>query len=508
MEKNIILVNLPPSAKYTYESKGHMYPSAGLLLLGTLLKAEGFKVNFIDGAYEEDYSAKVKALMTSDTIYVGMSVMTSQLLYALDLSEALKKHNSDIPIVWGGVHPTLFPEMVCENKTVDIVVINEGTVAALALARAIKAGAGLEKIKGIVFKKDGNIQRTAAGEPDDLSKLPHLDFSLIDINRYCGQESIVAQQLDVPDRDKLKIFPILSGLGCAYRCSFCINVILQRKYRRRSARDIIDEVKHLNKEYGATAFFFLDEDFFIDKKRIMEMLDIMEAEGVKFYWRVWMRVNYFNKNYITPELLTRLEKNGLLNMVMGAESGSENILRYLNKSITPEQVIKSAEMTAGSKITPRYSFMIGLPGETKGEIIATYRLMTKLKRLNSKADVVVFIFRLYPGSKIYREISEKYDLKVPDSLQKWRHLLSLEGYLEGFQDKWVSASKMKLIAVLDFYLSLIVTGTSPNWFKRVLVKTVFRNLAIARFNMSFFLFPWEYYVHRVIQKNVQYRSHT
>ena len=165
MQKNkVILLNFPPSSNFLYSNKGAIYPSAAVMLIGSLLKKNGYDIEIIDGAYDENYIETLKALIAKDDIlYVGMSVMTTQIPLALNASRTVKKYKKDIPVVWGGAHPTLFPKETLLNDNVDIVVINEGSFNAMDLAGYFKAGGNLRGINGVGFKnKDNEVSITGS----------------------------------------------------------------------------------------------------------------------------------------------------------------------------------------------------------------------------------------------------------------------------------------------------------------------------------------------------------
>jgi anaerobic magnesium-protoporphyrin IX monomethyl ester cyclase len=218
---------------------------------------------------------------------------------------------------------------------------------------------------------------------------------------------------------------------------------LKRHYRKRSALEIVDRIEFLQKEYGATFIQFLDEDFLISKARILEFLDLVEQRKLQFYYRAWMRADYFRDDYINVELAKRLNKNGLLIAVMGAESGSQNTLSHLKKGITPDQIIKASDTLKKTNIIPRFSFMVGLPGETKKDLKQTIKICKKLRK-NPKADVPVINFRPYPGSPLYDEIKQNYFYEEPKTLHEWSTFDSApgHGYLSIDNSPWIQEPEM------------------------------------------------------------------
>jgi len=496
-DNKIILLNFPPALDFSYAEKGVIYPSTAVMLLGTLLKKNGYDVSIIDCAYEEDYLNIIDNYINKlEILYVGMGVMTTQIPFALEASKTIKKYDKNIPVIWGGVHPTLFPEQTLNSEYVDVVVINEGAFTTLDLAKCFENNGNLSAVKGIGYKdKDDKICITPPQGLEDIDELPHFDFSLIDAKNYIDPDATSVYQREFPwFKDKLKIMPILTGLGCAYKCEFCINVILKRRYRPRSAESIAEEIKRLQEKYVANTFLFLDEDFFINKRRTLEFVSIVEEEKLHFNWRVWCRVDHFRENYINPELLKRLCSIGYGSMVMGGESANQEILDYLKKGITPDQIINSLKLLTGTTIFPRYSFMVGLENETIEQIRNTYNLCLKMKKINPMVDIGgPFIFRLYPGSLIYNRLVTNYNLNMPDSLESWvENLEKSDTYTEM---PWTPKEFQEKSKLLTFYSAYAFTSYSEVVRNpQKILHLLFGPSARLRLKYFFFGYPFEYWM--------------
>ena len=257
-KQNVVLINLPPSPDYKYMNPGSLYPATGILLIGTIFKKQGLNVKIIDGTTKKDYEQQTIEAINDDTIMIGFSVMTSQAPLALNLSKIIKAKYTDIPIVWGGIHPILFPEQTVQNPNIDIVVTGEGYETILDLLEYTKGRINIEQVRGIGCKnKTGFPVLTKPATMDNINELPHFDFDILDdLENYLNSRSVYEREISKDKSEKIRLMPMLTGLGCCYKCQFCINVILKRKYRFRSAISIIAEIKKLQKEYSTNAFIF------------------------------------------------------------------------------------------------------------------------------------------------------------------------------------------------------------------------------------------------------------
>ncbi len=499
----ILFVNFLPSVTSSYADRGSAYPSTATLLLATLLHNQGYDVTLIDGGYYGDYLKQIEKYIETyaeDVLFVGMSVMTTQVPFALEVSERVKKKCSTVPVVWGGPHATLFPDQILSNGSIDLAVINEGAETAIQLARALRDNLPVKTVNGIAYKGiDGRCELTPPAGLDSFDAMPHIDFSLFDVENYLGGKYSVYQREFPYFTDKIRIMPIVTGLGCPFRCRFCINVILKRRYRFREAHDIVNEIKRLQERYGANTFLFLDEDFFINKRRVFEFIDLVEREKLKFNWRMWCRVDHFKSGYIDDSLLDRLENIGFGSMVMGGESGNSEILSRLNKGTTLTQIENSLRALRGRRITPRYSFIIGLEDETMQQIMDTYNFCFKLKKMHPEVDIAgPFIFRLYPGSKIYNSLIKRYDIYTPKKLEEWEDFLSNE---ETFtQMPWVPRKFSNALRFLDFYNFHAMKKSVPIKGVRDILKNILRISARLRVKHFKFFLPIEFWMVRRFNK--------
>lgn len=440
--KKVILVNPSLNSDGKKQKSSLPFPFASILILSKILSNSGHKVSIIDGnLYDTDECIEaIRGEIDRDTVCIGFSVMTSQVPWTYQVTKQIKNKFPQLCTVWGGFHPTLFPEQTVKNDNIDIVVVNDAAGTIRQLVDTISGKGDLSQVPGLYFKSGGQVIRTAPFIIDDISKIPFFDFSLINSDLYSHNSFLFSDYLSIPDNIT---FPILTGLGCAYKCKFCINVILTRRYRFVKAEEIVRRIEYLQNTYNARSFWFLDEDFFLNKNRLFRFLDLVEEKKLKFYWRANLRTDYFNDKYINIDLARRLGKNGLTIAVMGAESGSQNILDYISKGITVEDIIRSAETLSKTKIIAKYSFMAGLPGETREDIRKTYKLALKIGTIKKNSDLAVSPFKLYPGSPIYDQAIKDYGIYEPASLEEWTKVDYSEayGYTTYKENSWIPDKK-------------------------------------------------------------------
>ncbi|PIR12733.1 hypothetical protein COV49_04345 [Candidatus Falkowbacteria bacterium CG11_big_fil_rev_8_21_14_0_20_39_10] len=423
----VLLINPPFNiAKENYDSS----LSVGLLSIASYLDSQGAAVEIIDGVRQPNYLDLIGQKAREYKVF-GLSVMTTQVAEALEISKLIKEKNPESKIIWGGAHPSFFPKETVRHPLIDAVCFGEGEM----VMAEIVAGRPWPEIKGIAFKdKNKEIIINASQEPVDPVKMPLFNWDLV-------PEEILKN---------LDLIPSLTSRGCPHQCTFCINAILKNKWRPRSAEQVLKDLEIIKSKEcfsarGGSAsggknkkLRFWDENFFVDINRAKIIIKGMIDQGLSRPWETTVRANYLRVGMIDNEFMALLKKSGCYLLSFGAESGCPRILKKIKKDISPEDILRSAEMSLRHGIIPQYSFMIGLPGETKSDMMATLRLIDKLLKLSDKIQILgPQAFRPYPGSELYNECLES-GWQAPDTLEEWAKLVKNElNYLTVKNFPWV-----------------------------------------------------------------------
>lgn len=500
MSEKILLINPPYKKKYDPEARGETLSPLGILSIGSLLKKEGVDIRLIDATYEDYEKIIHNEVKNSPINFIGLSVMTSQIPQAIEIAKFIRELDPGIKIVWGGIHPTLFPEQTCDHPLVDIVVVKEGEYTCLDLARALSDGRDLATIPGIVFKNNGEIIKNPERDLLDIETLPFNDFELLDIEKYIYRDFTERGGLEWEEGPIRRSLPLAASVGCPHRCRFCINVILKKKYRMRSALSMVNEIERLIEKYNMNDVYFQDEDFFISKKRFFGFLDLIEKRDLKFTWYANVRANYFGDHYLSLEALKRMRKCGGVNISIGAESGSERVLKKLCKGITPQMTELAAKLTAAAKINVAWSFITCLPFETEEEMQKTYEFSSKLLKINPNSYVIgPQPFRPYPGSLIYNEVIEEFNIQMPVNLDEWsEEYQNEEGFFALEKLPWIKNPQRKRLQLL--YLALIQYRNDRKISKNPIIKKIIQLLQFIgeyRSRNQFYFAPFEYYLYKL-----------
>ena len=459
-------------AKANYDSS----VSVGLLSIASYLDHQGIEIVMIDGARQKNYLALIKQYLPECNL-AGLSVMTTQIPAALEISKLIREIKPDCQIIWGGTHPTFFPEQTASHPFIDIVCVGEGEQTLLEIA----SGEDLAEIKGIAYKKDEQIITNPVRPLGDPSQMPLFNWNLV------SKEVL----------ENLKLVPTLTSRGCPHRCTFCINAILKNRWRPRTVEQVLVDLKIIkeNKYLTGKNLRFWDENFFVDINRAKAITAGMIDHNLVMPWETTVRVNYLKAGMIDEEFLALLSQSGCYLLSFGAESGSPRILEKIQKDITPEEIISSAKLCLKYKIIPQYSFMIGLPGETKDDMMMTLKLIDRLLKLGDEVQILgPQAFRPYPGSALYRECLDS-GWREPSSLEQWDQLIKNElNYLNIENYPWVVDKEMveSMEAYVRFGAHSFKSALSSTIKAQKLLKLSFILLCKLRWKLKFFNWPIEY----------------
>lgn len=407
---DVFLLKLEPD----YESY-HLAPPFGILYVADALEKKGFRVKVYHEKGKPAVIDKIAAeVIESRPLFAGVSTMTGpSLLPSLALSRKIKER-SDIPVVWGGMHPTMLPEQTLNEPSIDVAVTGEGEAAAVEIAEGL-SGRGLDSealksISGIAFRENGRIVVNPVS-----SFIADLDayspaWRHVDRGRYIYKSKTFYSEMGskLPGES---IAAVITSRGCPWRCGYCYNQFVnKRTFRAHSAERVIAEVEALKKDFAVSAVIFEDDDFFANKKRALE---VVRKIGIP--WSSSIRANYIAR--WGEDFIKEISENNCVEIRIGAESGSPRVLEIMHKDITVEDILRSAELCKKYKVHHLTNFMIGIPGETWEDMLMTFDLMDRLEMEGHFVNGPS-VYLPWPGTPLY-ETAVEQGFKPPEEMTAW-----------------------------------------------------------------------------------------
>ena len=339
-------------------------PPLGLLYLATWLNKHSYFTQIVDlSSVSPEHWAD--AIPPAD-IY-GFSTYTTTYHRTLEILQIVTRINPESKTVAGGPHASALPEAILRDF--DYVIVGEGEMALLRLVLALDNG----ESPPCILHESPLI---------DLDSLPFPDYSLVDV---CSYHRIV---------DGRPSLSILSSRGCPYRCVFCNSIIMggRRHSRFRSPTNVAEEIHQLTARWGVTSFRFQDDTFTLNLPRLREMTARFRDEGISY--RCFGRLNLCSR-----EMVDMLSDGGCRHIAFGVESGSDMILRQMQKGQTAEDIRRGIANAKASGLIVRVYLMVGFPGETWATVEETVNLMLECV----PDEFVVYPLIPYPGTLIYQQ---------------------------------------------------------------------------------------------------------
>jgi radical SAM superfamily enzyme YgiQ (UPF0313 family) len=333
-----------------------------------------------------------------DVLGVSMSTLSvRESLAACDLAA-----ERSIPAFVGGPHPTTHPGVVLAHDAVAAVALGEGELATLDLCRMLHRGERHRVDGAWVRLADGAVARGASRRPvADLDALPLPAWDLVDMETYVSAWG----QLDSV-RPGLRGANVSAARGCPFSCAFCQPVLdrmFGKKLRLRSPEAVVEEIRALRARYRIEGFWFSDDTFTIRRGWVEGFCDGLERSGLDLLWGCTTRANL-----IGPDLMRRMASVGLRKLGIGLESVTERIREGLyGKGVAASAVETTVRSAQAQGIQTLLFLMLGAPGETRREMLATIRFAARLPA--SEASFSLFV--PLPGTALHdRMLAEGYEL--------------------------------------------------------------------------------------------------
>jgi len=342
----VLLLNMPVQ----FNSWQNLEMPLGIAYIASELEKHNHKVLIKD--YEVEYFEKEhfwNELNGFKPDVVGISFRSSSYNSAKKITALIKEINPSIQIILGGHHATAFPEDTLRNLSADLIVRGEGEHVMAKLLNALNSSSSLADIPNITYRYNGKILTNAsAGDIDNLDGLSFPAWDLLPIEKYVTGS-------------------ILTSRGCPFSCIYCDKGVSTKKVRFRSPQNIYQEIVAFEKEYKKGRIYFVDDYFFLNKKRLLELFDLIINDGnLNFKWYCQARVDG-----IDSEMIKRAKKSGCDMIIYGIETGDEEELKYINKNATC--------------IKTRANFVMGVP-------ISTHKTISNSIRFAKKIDADLYRF--------------------------------------------------------------------------------------------------------------------
>lgn len=377
------------------------YPPMGALYVANALEQAGFIVHVRECS--ENNGNFLRFVKEMKPLFVGFSVHTWPGIVDMVDKSKLIKENTTVPIVWGGIHPTFVPESCFAEEYIDCIVTGDGEVETVHLARDVAAGKNV---------REGRRSGSTLLDLDVYQPAWHL----VRLNEYLFDASHSVRGSNADNKGARRIFYyLMTSRGCHYDCTFCYNSHRPKKpWRAHSAEWVKGQVLFLKRRLNIDGIGFWDDFFLGSRKRAFDIIEFLHSQAVKFLCEA--RVPDLD-----DEFTAWIKEKGCLQVFVGAESGSDRILKMINKKITVDEIIQAADVTCRHNLPARFSFIYGFPGETIDEMLQTKVLIERLRTYPNVSISGPKLLTPYPGSLIYEQVLNN-EFVVPKDTIEWANI--------------------------------------------------------------------------------------
>lgn len=450
----ILLIN-PPILHKKWSMTGVINPPLGIMYLSSAAKRRGHEVKILDAlgeapkkitAYNKfEYSGMRFSEIVKQCRGFDIVGITNLFSYSFPIVSALSseiKKKFDIPIVAGGAHASALPDYSLRHSEIDYVFLGEAEESFIELVEAIEQNKTIEAIRGVGYKKDGRVIINGGLRfVEDLDSLPFPDREGINLEIYSTEK-------EGHGPVKGRWTSILSSRGCPYKCTYCTSPNFNNRYRSRTPENFVAEIEECVNKYGINEFLIEDENFTLEKKRVIKICKLLLKKGIHIKWQL---PNGIRSCVTDMEVLRFMKQTGCTYLCIAPESGSPRIVQdVMKKNLDLRRVLQFAGDCTRLGIKTGAFFIIGFPDEKKEDIKMTLRYALKLARIGVD-DIIVSNLGLLPGSELFNDFEKEKKISLNEdffaSLITVSDISSTVSWSEHLSGKYIRYARNKIVVL-------------------------------------------------------------
>ncbi len=373
----IVLISLLDFESFPVRLLHALMEKNGLDVRSVFLKSAGY-----NPPTKEEMKILIDYIKSINPSMVGISVRTRYFKFVSEITKSIKQ-NLGVPVVWGGIHPTIAPEKCIEQA--DIICIGEGEQTLLELAYAVEGEKDYTKIRNLWVKDDGKIFKNEIRPlVENLDSIPFPDFS--DKNKVYIEEGKIAGNMEDIRLNKIEFkfsYPVMTSRGCLFNCTYCANSFLRSLYkgkggytRRRSVANVIEELKLAKQQFKTlNSVTFGDDVFSFDYGWLKAFAEEYKRQiNLPFF-------TMFNPSMVDEKSVRLLKEMGLVNVQMGIQSGSERIRKkYYHRFNSDNQIREAMRIFRKYKLKASCDLILGNVFESEKDRMDTLELLLSLPK--------------------------------------------------------------------------------------------------------------------------------
>lgn len=385
--------------------RNRRFPLSILAMAAMLEGREEYAI--VDGNLDPHPTESLAALIRQHKVeLLAVTVMPGpQTVGAVASCREVRLRFPSLPIVWGGYFASNYTAAALNANYVDYAVRGQGEHTFIELLEAVRDQRDLSTIAGLSYKdRDGTVRHNPERPMRVLDDFPWFPYHRLPVEKYLlptflGRRTAVHQ----------------ASIGCPYRCNFCGVVTFSGSREKMESPARTENIlRHLRQAYGADAVQFYDNNFFLREDHTRELADRLAPLGMRWWCegRADIMMKYSDTTF------EAIRRAGCAMIFFGAESGSNEVLKEMNKDLRAEDTLALASRIRRFGIVPEFSIIFGNPKDPEGDTTDCIRFIRELKRLNSDAEIVVEHYTPVPQrTRMYGGVDDTF--QFPSTPDEW-----------------------------------------------------------------------------------------
>ncbi len=446
-----------------------------------------YSTTLIDGNVRDAVVQAEAAVRAQEFSAAGITVMGGpQVATAIEVSRALRALAPNLPIVWGGYFPTLYPDVALNSDYVDYVVRGQGEDSMRELLATFANGKPAPQgIAGLSYRHDGVVVHNPERKFTTRHIAPQLPYDLLPdprsylVKTFLGNRTAAHQ----------------AALGCRFRCTFCgVAAMFRGATALPPAQRLDAELAYLSREIGADSVQFYDHNFFDREVEMVPLLEVLARYQLP--WWCYARSDALID--LSPESWKLVRESRLRMAYIGAETPNDKLLRSIRKGTRSDQTLEVADLCRRNGVIPELSFMVAPPEDPAGETERTFDFIRQVKRVNPDAEIIVYVYTPLPTERIPDSGKLKLEplrdaqgapIRFPETPEEWTERRWVD-YACHADAPWLDDKLRRrirdFVTVLRCRFPTVQDTRAPAWAKQTL-----RALASWRYSLRRYDRPWE-----------------
>jgi len=324
---------------------------------------------------------------------------------AIAASHWFRSLRPDVPVIYGGWHPSLMSEQTLREDFVNIVIRHQGERTLVEVLDRLAAHQPLDLVSGCWFKRDGRIHQNPDRPASPLADLPAPAYDLVDFDAYARASGI-------------RKLPYATSIGCPYACNYCTDMVFyNRRFNAYDADRVVREVTGLVHRHSLQEVALVDSNFLVDVSRALAIAEGFVRSGIRFQWTFQASTDLLCR--MTDEEVGLLARSGVSHIGFGTESASPEVLTWMNKRHQKiADIHEAARKCSRAGIRVTLNLIFAYPGEEERHRRETFRDMGEIAARHEDVSFSPNIFTPYPGIPVWLNL-EARGLKQPTTLEAW-----------------------------------------------------------------------------------------